>query len=166
MTTKYYVDGSGNYIGGFSEGNPSIPAGAVEVANPPEDASETWSGSSWNNQSVLIKTLGEERYNKETGGMLYNALPIATDDRSKVLVNGAYNKAIDEAAPTTQKTFKTGAGFQTVTNQDIIDLAKAMADHVQKCFDAEKATYDKIIAGTITTKSAVAADFLNEYNNA
>ena len=35
MTTKYYIDPQGNYIGGFSEGNPSIPQGAIEISAPP-----------------------------------------------------------------------------------------------------------------------------------
>lgn len=38
METKFYIDASGNYLGGFSEGNPSIPVGAIEVQSPPPHA--------------------------------------------------------------------------------------------------------------------------------
>jgi hypothetical protein len=39
QTMKYYIDteSPANYIGGFNEGNPVIPAGAVEVSAPPPD---------------------------------------------------------------------------------------------------------------------------------
>lgn len=42
--TKYYVDGSGNYLGGF-DANP--PEGAIEVSSAPDDAKQHWNGSSW-----------------------------------------------------------------------------------------------------------------------
>lgn len=35
MITKFYIDEAGNYIGGFSEGNESIPPGAIEIDSPP-----------------------------------------------------------------------------------------------------------------------------------
>lgn len=44
---KYYVDQSGNYIGGFTDGSPAIPAGAAEVPTAPEHASQTWDVSNW-----------------------------------------------------------------------------------------------------------------------
>ncbi|PPD48380.1 MAG: hypothetical protein CTY14_02135 [Methylotenera sp.] len=42
VMTKYYVDVAGNYLGGFSDENPAIPQGAIEVPNPPNHASEKW----------------------------------------------------------------------------------------------------------------------------
>lgn len=44
---KYYVDISGNYLGAFSDENPAIPGGAIEVANPPADVRQVWNGSSY-----------------------------------------------------------------------------------------------------------------------
>ncbi len=50
--TKFYIDTASpaNYIGGFSEGNPAIPEGAVAIdAPPPLHASQQTSdgGISW-----------------------------------------------------------------------------------------------------------------------
>ena len=39
---KYYVDGSGNYLGGRDQ-NP--PAESIEVESPPENASQKWNGT-------------------------------------------------------------------------------------------------------------------------
>lgn len=40
MTTKFYVDAEGIYLGGFAGVQP--PAGAVEVPEPPEDARQVY----------------------------------------------------------------------------------------------------------------------------
>ena len=42
MTTKYYVDAAGGYLGGFVGAEP--PAGAIEVAEPPANGSDIWDG--------------------------------------------------------------------------------------------------------------------------
>ena len=47
MTTEYYVDEDGIFIGGFSAGNPEIPAFATLVPTPPPTAEYTWDGSQW-----------------------------------------------------------------------------------------------------------------------
>jgi hypothetical protein len=45
MSTKYFVDDNGVYLGGFSGAEPL--EGATEVPAPPEHASQIWSGSDW-----------------------------------------------------------------------------------------------------------------------
>jgi len=54
--TKYYVDPNGTYLGGFDGGvdeggveieHPDVPAGAVEIMAPPEDARQVWDGTTW-----------------------------------------------------------------------------------------------------------------------
>lgn len=69
MTTKYYVDQSGNYLGGFSGYQPppvlvtpetgepyeelppyvyaTPPAGAIEVPEPPETGLDKWVNGAW-----------------------------------------------------------------------------------------------------------------------
>lgn len=49
--TKFYVDVSGNYIGGFdgAGAEATLPPGATEVATPPEHGVlQTWDGAQWN----------------------------------------------------------------------------------------------------------------------
>jgi hypothetical protein len=43
--TKFYVDASGGYIGGFDGAQP--PAGAIEVPHAPADARDMWNGAQW-----------------------------------------------------------------------------------------------------------------------
>lgn len=43
--TKWFVDPSGNYIGGF-DGYPP-PVGSVEVPSPPDDGRQKWVNNAW-----------------------------------------------------------------------------------------------------------------------
>lgn len=42
MITKYYIDSEGKYVGGYSEGNPSLPEGLIEVPYAPENSAQVW----------------------------------------------------------------------------------------------------------------------------
>lgn len=43
--TKFYIDASGNYIGGFCGAEP--PAGAIEVDSPPEHGWQKYINGAW-----------------------------------------------------------------------------------------------------------------------
>lgn len=45
MSTRYFVDRAGNYLGGFDGAEP--PSGAVEVPVPPDHASHKWVNGAW-----------------------------------------------------------------------------------------------------------------------
>lgn len=47
--TKFFVDGSGKYLGGFDGVGALalVPRGATEVPEPPEDARQIWDGQAW-----------------------------------------------------------------------------------------------------------------------
>jgi len=45
MSTKFFVDAAGTYLGGFDGAEP--PPGAIEVPFPPEDARQKWLGNEW-----------------------------------------------------------------------------------------------------------------------
>lgn len=47
VETKYYVDMDGKYLGGFSDGNASIPQGAIEVPSAPADARQSYANGVW-----------------------------------------------------------------------------------------------------------------------
>ena len=47
MTTKYYRDEAGNYLGAYGGINPVIPAGAIEVSHPPQHGRDKWDGEAW-----------------------------------------------------------------------------------------------------------------------
>lgn len=45
--TKFFVDATGKYLGGFSAGSSLIPDGAIEVEAAPNHADEIWQGGEW-----------------------------------------------------------------------------------------------------------------------
>lgn len=51
MSARYYVTGSGAYLGAFDGAPP--PAGAVEVVSPPLDARATWNGEGWDEPTPI-----------------------------------------------------------------------------------------------------------------
>lgn len=44
---KHFVNQSGNYLGAFNEGNPLIPADAIEVPTQPVDGRDKWINGAW-----------------------------------------------------------------------------------------------------------------------
>jgi len=55
MSTKYYVDDQGAYLGGYGDvivddevqPNPALPQGAIEVPSPPDHALDVWDGAAF-----------------------------------------------------------------------------------------------------------------------
>lgn len=163
MSSKAYVDSDGNCVGCYPDNHPLIPAGAIQVPTWPSHGKDRWVNGAWDESPRLKDELAAYRWEKEVGGINYGGLPIATDDRSKLMINGAYNKAIDEADPTAIRKFKATGGFVTVDNATIIAVALAVADHVQKCFDAEEIVYNNIESNMYTTVQEVKDAFDTAY---
>ena len=88
------------------------------------------------------------RYEAEIGGITLNGLQINTDDRSKVLINGAALEATIDPAYTMQ--WKTLTGFVDLTGEQVIGIARAVRAHVQACFDREAELLAELEAGTLT----------------
>lgn len=53
--TRYFVDGQGNYLGGF--GGAAPPTGAIEIPAPPDDARQVWNGSTWSAAPAQVAAL-------------------------------------------------------------------------------------------------------------
>ena len=111
----------------------------------------------------LFAHLATYRYNKEVGGIVINTMPIPTDDRTKTLLVGAYNSAIEENDPTRLRHFKVGATFVLLDNAAVISIALAIAEHVQQCFEAESEVAALIEADTLTTEAEVEDAFDTAY---
>lgn len=59
METKYYVDETGAYLGGFSGGVPEDPM-AVEVPSPPDDGRQVWDSTAQTWGAVPDSVLAEQ----------------------------------------------------------------------------------------------------------
>ena len=106
---------------------------------------------------ILPPTKGElktasadKRWRMETGGITLNGFIIATDDRAKSLINGAFN--LVNADPTlTQVDWVDGGVWVTLPAEAIRLISVAVGRHVQKMFTAQKTIGDLIDNGTITS---------------
>ena len=142
---KYYVDDLGVYLGGWDQ-NP--PEGAIEVPFPPADARQIWTGAGWGATAITPERIAARRYEAEVGGITLNGVLIDTDDRSKLLINGAALGATIDPAYVMQ--WKTPGGFIELTAQQVIGIARAVRAHVQACFDREAELLAALDAGTLT----------------
>lgn len=92
--------------------------------------------------------VADRRYAVEVGGITLQGLPINTDDRSKLLINGAALEATLDPAYTMR--WKTPAGFVDLTGAQVIGVARAVRAHVQACFDREAELLAGLESGALT----------------
>lgn len=79
--------------------------------------------------------IAERRYEAETAGVVVAGMHVATDDRSKLLINGAALEAMID--PDYVMQWKTQAGFVELDAAQVLAVARAVRAHVQACFDRE-----------------------------
>lgn len=99
-----------------------------------------------------------KRYAVETGGILVNGAPIATDRVSQAMIGNAY--AYIQASGAASVSYKTSAGFATLTADQIKAVALAVGAHVQACFKAEDDADAAISASPATITTAAEVDAL------
>lgn len=90
--------------------------------------------------------IAARRYQAEVGGITLNGLQVNTDDRSKLLINGAALEATIDPAYVMQ--WKTTDGFVHLSGAQVIGIARAVRAHVQACFDREAELLAQLDAGT------------------
>ena len=98
---------------------------------------------------IRRQAVATRRYLAEVGGITLNGVDIDTDDRSKLLINGAALEATID--PTYVMQWKTPGGFIELTAVQVIGIARAVRAHVQACFDREAELLAAVDAGTFTT---------------
>ena len=96
----------------------------------------------------MPQVIAERRYQAEVGGITLNGISISTDDRSKLLINGAALEAVIDPEYTMQ--WKAGDGFVSLTGAQVIGIASAVRAHVQACFDRESELLTELENGTLT----------------
>jgi hypothetical protein len=92
--------------------------------------------------------IAARRYEAEVGGITLNGLQINTDDRSKLLINGAASRAARN--PSYVLNWKTPAGYIQIPAEQVLVMGDAVADHVQACFDRESELLTALESGTLT----------------
>lgn len=117
-------------------------------SKPPTDAER---------KAALIAYLKDRRWRIENAGIVVASVPIATDDRSKMMLIGSRLAAM--AAPETYTT--PWAALDGTTHQfdaaQMIAVSDAALAHVQACFTLQGELWAAIEAATITTKEEIDA---------
>lgn len=93
--TKFFVDQSGNYIGGFDGNGVPVPQGAIEVPSAPADARQKWNGTSFDPVPVIVPEAVTRRQAKQ-------AL-LMTKDAQGVSLLSKVQPAIDAITDATQR---------------------------------------------------------------
>lgn len=94
--------------------------------------------------------IATRRWLAETSGTTFGGVPIDTDDRSKLLINGAALRA-DRSADYVLR-WKTSQGFVDLTAAQVLAVADAVSEHVKLCFDREDALLVAVTDGSITAE--------------
>lgn len=94
--------------------------------------------------------IADRRWLAETSGTTFAGMPIDTDDRSKLLINGAALRA-DRSADYVLR-WKASQGFVDLTAAQVLAVADAVSEHVQLCFDREDALLVAVTDGSITAE--------------
>jgi hypothetical protein len=99
--------------------------------------------------------IAAQRYAVENGGTVIGGLVVDTDDRAKILIDGAASQA--QSGAQSSFTFKAAGGWVTIDGATMIALKEGVAAFIQQCFAREKALDDAIeAAATVAAADAVA----------
>lgn len=139
--TKYYVDSEGNYLGGFSDGNKSIPKYAIEVDNAPIHANLKYINGRWVESSEqIIKRLESsiDRYlDNQANAFRYESIrtmvTYENDPNPKFNTEGVGAKAFRSAVYTLGVNLigEVQSGLREVpTEQELLALMPKLEDFV------------------------------------
>lgn len=120
-----------------------------------------WTGSGWEKlanapgpeplpEPDWLALIAARRYQAEIGGIELSGMPVDTDDRSKLLINGAATRATRDSSYVLK--WKTAEGFIDLPAEQVLSMADAVSDHVQACFNREAELQAAVADGTITAE--------------
>lgn len=98
--------------------------------------------------------IAARRYIAEIAGVDVGGIHVETDDRSKLLINGAALEAMID--PEYVMKWKTPSGFVELAAPQVLAVARAVRAHVQACFDREAELQ------TAATNVTITAEMLEE----
>ncbi|MDA8485174.1 DUF4376 domain-containing protein [Pseudomonas resinovorans] len=96
----------------------------------------------------LALLIAARRYTAEIAGVTVGSIRVDTDDRSKLLINGAAVEAM--LNPAYVLRWKADGVFVDLDADQVKDVARAVRAYVQACFDREDALLTALNAGTFT----------------
>lgn len=110
-------------------------------------------------QADLYAYATQKRYNKMTGGIVWNGVTISTTDDAAGRIKNKRDLIRDGQAT---EPFNMVVGSTTISASLALmnTLVKAVGDHWQACFDTQSTVNAGIAVGTITTPAQIDAAFV------
>ena len=106
----------------------------------------------------LVTHAADRRWQKEVGGIVVDGIPVATDDRAKLMITGARVAAMADPAWTTTWHGTDGNSYP-VDAAAMVAISDAVQAHVNATFATFATVKAAIEAGAITTAAQVDAAF-------
>ncbi len=137
----------------------ALPPRSTQQEPPevPEGQEAYWTGAGWVLRDIAPEPaptvdwsalIAVRRYEAETAGIEVAGVRVETDDRSKLLINGAALESMLD--PDYVMQWKTPAGFVELGAAQVLAVARAVRAHVQACFDREAELLAAVADGSIT----------------
>jgi hypothetical protein len=82
------------------------------------------------------EALAQRRFEVETGGLMLGGVLVRTDRESQALITGK-QLYLDKVPTATEVRWKAESGWVTIPREPFEQIAVAVAEHVQICFDRE-----------------------------
>lgn len=106
----------------------------------------------------LIAYAANKRWQKEVGGITVSGIPVATDDRSKLMMTGARVAAAADPEWSTQWAGMDGSIYP-LTAAQVVAISDAVQAHVNNCFAIFATVKTGIDNSTITSAAQIDAAF-------
>lgn len=106
----------------------------------------------------LVDYTANRRWQKETDGVNFYGVTIATDDRSKMMIMGARMAAENDPNFTTKWKIANET-FIDLDAETLIAISDAVLAHVANCFAIEEQVLGLIQSGAVTTKEQIDQHF-------
>lgn len=136
--------GQGRKMNWVSSEPPEIPAGQVAQ----------WRGTHWallddqeltptikaRKRAAALREVAAKRYDQEVKGINLNGMHISTDDRSKSLLTGKFNRAqvaLQQQDTEWRAKWKAGDMWVELSAEQIIGIGLVVDSYIQACFDRE-----------------------------
>lgn len=99
--------------------------------------------------SKLKQMIAERRYQEETRGITVAGFFLNTERDSQALLTGAALEAFMDSSYTCR--WKTAEGFVELDSASLINISRAMRQHVQSCFNREADLLEALENGSFTS---------------
>lgn len=107
---------------------------------------------------TLQEYAAAKRWEKEVGGIVVNGIPVATDDRSKIMITGIHNAAKGDPEFTTRWKCPDGS-FVEVDSANAIAIGEAVLTHIACCFAVEESVQSELATGWKATYADIDVAF-------